>query len=234
MTSTARKTSDISIIIPALNEAGNIARTLLAATAPEVREIIVVDGGSTDNTIAIAKAHGAIIHSSQPGRAQQMNQGAAAARGTILLFLHADTLLPPDFQHHIMQIMRRPNTAAGAFRFAIDRPGIGSRLVEAGVYLRTRLLHLPYGDQGIFVNGDLFKKIGGYAPQPILEDVLLIRALRQYGRIRTATAAAITSGRRWQSLGLCRTTLINQAVMLGYLFGLPPQLLKGWYRIGKK
>ncbi len=234
MISTARKTLDISIIIPTLNEADNIDRTLRAAAAPEVREIIVVDGGSTDNTLTIARAHGAIIHHSPAGRARQMNHGAEAARGTILLFLHADTLLPPGFQHHITQIMRQPNTAAGAFRFAIDRPGIGSRLVEAGTNLRTRLLHLPYGDQAIFVNGDLFKKIGGYPPQPILEDVLLIRALRQYGRIRTTPAAAITSGRRWQRLGLLGTTLINQAIMLGYLFGLPPQLLKGWYRIGKK
>ncbi|HFQ80901.1 MAG TPA: glycosyltransferase [Desulfobacterales bacterium] len=234
MTSTVRKTLDISIIIPALNEAGNIARTLRAAAVPGIKEIIVVDGGSTDDTMTIAQDNGAIIHRSPAGRARQMNHGAEAARGGIFLFLHADTLLPPDFQHHIMRIMRQPNTAAGAFRFAMDRRGRGNRLVEVGTNLRTRLLQLPYGDQAIFVSSVLFKKAGGYASQPILEDVLLIKALKKYGRIRIAPVAAITSDRRWQRLGLFKTTLINQAIMAGYLLGLPPQLLKGWYRIGKK
>lgn len=235
MTSTGRKTLNISVIIPVLNEEHYIARTVQAAASPDTREVIVVDGGSCDATISIAAASGAKVLSSSAGRATQMNAGAEAATGEILLFLHGDTLLPDNFSTQIIDIINRPATAAGAFRFAVDLPGLPARVIEMSVNWRAKTWQLPYGDQAIFLKRHLFKEIGAYDPVPILEDVILIRKLKKRARIRITPGAVITSGRRWRKLGILRTTLINQKIMLGYLlFGLSPQHLKSWYRVGKK
>ncbi len=234
MTSTPPATSNISVIIPTLNEADNIAKTIQRAASPATSEIIIADGGSTDATINIAASCGAKVLSSAPGRAVQMNHGAAAAQGHILLFLHADTLLPQNFHNQIIKIINTPGTAAGAFHFAIDLPNRAARLIEFSTNIRSKLWQLPYGDQAIFLKHQLFNKIGGYHIEPILEDVILIKQLKQQGHIRIAPGVTITNSRRWRELGLIKTTLINQKIMLGYLLGLPPQLLKGWYRIDKK
>ncbi len=234
MTLTTRQTLNISIIIPALNEACSISRTIQQAQKAANGEIIVIDGGSRDATRDIAGSKGVKVRQSEAGRAVQMNCGVREARGDILLFLHADTLLPDNFQPQILQIMKRSDTVAGAFRFAIDLPGVAARLVEFFTNLRSRLWQLPYGDQAIFVRRADFNKIGGYPEEPILEDVLLIKKLQKLGKIKIAETSVITSGRRWQEVGIFKTTLINQKIMLGYLFGLSPKLLKGWYRIGKK
>ncbi len=234
MTLTTPQTLNISVIIPALNEADSIASTIQQATGSATGEIIVVDGGSRDATMDIAASAGAVVLQSESGRAVQMNYGAGEAMGDILLFLHADTLLPNNFQHQILQVMQRPDTVAGAFRFAIDLPGVTARLLEFFTNLRSRLWQLPYGDQAIFVRRMDFNKIAGYPEEPIIEDVLLIKKLQKLGKIKIAETSVTTSGRRWQELGILKATLINQKIMLGYLFGVSPKLLKSWYRIGKK
>jgi len=234
MTLTARKTLSISVIIPALNEADNIAKTIQRAASPATREIIVVDGGSQDSTKHIASSCGAKVYQSPPGRAHQMNFGARKASGDIFLFLHSDTLLPEKFYLQINKVVNQPDTAAGAFLFKLDISGPGPRLIEFFTNLRSRFWQLPYGDQAIFTTHQNFNTVGGYPEVPILEDVLLIKKLKKLGGIKTTSKAVITSGRRWQKLGLVKTTLINQKIMLGHLFGLSPQFLKSWYRIGEK
>ncbi len=193
-------------------------------------EIIVADGGSTDGTVGLATEQQVRVLAVEGGRAHQMNRGAATARGEILLFLHADTLLPPEFDRHIRRTLSQPGVVAGAFALAIDAPDWGLRWVEWGVQLRSRWLQLPYGDQGLFMGVEVFRQLGGFPPIPIMEDFELVRRLRRQGRVAIAPAQVLTSGRRWQTLGILRTTLVNQVMILAYGLGVNPHRLAEWYR----
>jgi rSAM/selenodomain-associated transferase 2 len=221
----------ISIIIPTLNEAKNIEKTLLNFQNKPDIEIIVVDGGSQDKTVKIVQKLGVkIICSPVVGRAQQMNFGAAAATGEILLFLHADTQLPLGYQEMVRSALSQPKIIAGAFQLAIEGQQKSLRLVETMVNWRSRFLSLPYGDQSIFLKASTFKKIGGFSSLPIMEDFEFIQRLKRQGKITIVPASVVTSGRRWQKLGIFRTTLINQLIILGYYLGVPPVHLARWYR----
>lgn len=227
---------NISIIIPTLNEEAALApllTDLLAGPRPRP-EIIVADGGSTDRTLDLARRQGVQVVSSLPGRGPQQNQGARAASRDTLLFLHSDTRLPEAFAVHVHAILERPQTAAGAFRLKINAPGAGLRLVEWGVGLRSRLLQIVYGDQAIFVRRKIFHQAGGFANRTILEDLDLVRRLRRLGRIRVAPAAVTTSARRWQRLGITRTTLLNQVMLAGYLARVNPEKLARLYYGGSE
>ena len=228
--STDRKTSNISIIIPTRNEADSIGRLLPELQAVHGVELLVVDGGSTDNTVDIAKSLGAQVLSSPPGRAEQMNTGAEAAHGNILLFLHCDTKLAPGFVVQIEAALNQPEISAGAFQLSIDSKGFGLRVIEWLVNFRSKILQMPYGDQGIFVTTDMFFSVGTFPRQPIMEDFELMRRLRGRGKIKILPLHATTSARRWKKLGIMRTTVINQAIILGYLLGVNPEKLAGWYR----
>jgi len=225
---TPERTS-ISIIIPTLNEAEFIAGTLASIPKEPGLEVIVVDGGSRDDTPAIAQSLGALLFFSSPGRARQMNLGAAAANGDILLFLHADTRLPKGFSGHIHQSLRNPRAVAGAFRLSLAPPVKGSAFIEKMANLRAEKLHLPYGDQAIFVLAKTLKKLGGYKEIPLLEDVDLVRRLRRVGCLAVIPVPVVTSSRRWKKLGVWKTTWINQMILAGFLLGLPPRILARWY-----
>ena len=220
----------VSIIIPTWNEESNISPLLKNLVETPNAEIIVVDGSSDDRTSEIAASYKVKVIQAPRCRAVQMNAGAKEAQGDILLFLHADSRLPQNWGSMVRDALAEPGTAAGAFKLVIEGNVRGLRIIERLTNLRSRRLQLPYGDQGIFVTADLFRRIGGYSDLPIMEDFELIRRLRKFGRIVIAPAAVVTSARRWRDLGIWKTTLINQAMILGYLIGISPARLARWYR----
>lgn len=227
---TAIQQRTLTVIIPVLNEAGNMGPLLEALQHYPAVEVIVVDGGSTDQTAAIARAAGVRVLTAPPPRSHQMNAGAAAAAGGILLFLHADTRLPEKFPARVQHTLDRPGVVAGAFDLGIQGETWGLRWIEWGVRWRSRLCQLPYGDQALFLRADTFREVGGFAELPLLEDVDLVRRLRRRGRVAIAPGSVSTSGRRWHKLGILRTTLLNQVILLAYRLGISPQRLARWYR----
>jgi rSAM/selenodomain-associated transferase 2/rSAM/selenodomain-associated transferase 1 len=223
----------ISVIIPALNEAHNIADTITNTGHGNNTEIIVVDGGSIDNTVAIAKTLGAKIIQGSPPRSRQMNQGADAASNDILLFLHADTLLPENFKRHVLGALMQPGVAAGAFELRINSPVPSIRFIERIANWRSRCFKMPYGDQAIFMSSRVFHQMGGFPDIPIMEDFELIRRLRKKGAVVTLHPPVITSPRRWLNHGILKTTLINQLVVLSYFMGILPDTIARLYRRNK-
>lgn len=225
----------ISIIIPVLNEAAIIKQTLEKFQDNAAVEIIVVDGGSQDNTVAIAKAVGVkVITVAKKGRAAQMNIGADIAQGEFLLFLHGDTQLPPDFLNLVTKTLEQPEVIAGAFELAIEGKDRSLRWVEMLVKMRSHLFSLPYGDQGIFITREVFRELDGFSDLPIMEDFEFIGRVKRQGKIVIAPASVTTSGRRWQNLGIWQTTLINQLIIAGYYLGISPNKLKNFYRHKKQ
>ena len=210
----------ISVIIPTLDEAACIEDALASAAAGTNIEIIVVDGGSEDDTVALAKAQGAQVLEAPRGRATQMNAGAEAATAGILLFLHADTRLPQGYDDAVRRCIAAPGAVLGAFRLKIDAPGWGYRYIEATANWRSRHLHMPYGDQAPFLRRDTFIEAGRFPELPIMEDYILARTLRQQGRVPILDAPAATSPRRWQRRGLLATTLLNIFVYFAHPLGL--------------
>jgi uncharacterized protein len=223
----------ISVIIPTLNEARNIAGTITNTGQGNNAEIIVVDGGSIDNTVFIAKKLGATVIESSPPRSRQMNQGAEAASKDILLFLHADTLLPENFNRHVLGALSQAGVVAGAFELGIDSTVPLLRFIARMANWRSRCLHLPYGDQGIFMLSNVFHQMGGFPNMPIMEDFELIRRLRKKGDVVTLHQPVITSPRRWLNHGILKITLINQLVVLSYFMGITPNTISRRYCRGK-
>ena len=220
----------ISIIIPVLNEANTIRAVLAGLLDAGSVEVIVVDGGSRDETVASAQSLGVKVITAAASRASQMNAGSAVATGEILLFLHADTHLPTEFETLVRQALQNAGTVAGAFELRIDAQLRGLRLVERMVNMRSRFLSMPYGDQAIFLKATVFHEIGGFPDLPIIEDFELMLRLRRMGRIMIVPAPVLTSGRRWQKLGVVKTTLINQLIIAAYFLRVPPTQLVRWYR----
>ncbi|MFP4381167.1 MAG: TIGR04283 family arsenosugar biosynthesis glycosyltransferase [Candidatus Sumerlaeia bacterium] len=223
----------ISIIIPTFNEAASIGDTIAAIRARQsgdsVCEILIADGGSTDETVNIARRSGAKVFEAPSGRGAQMDAAAEKATGGILFFLHADSEPPVHYDAAICRELSRDGVVAGAFslRFGQARPGL--RLMEWGIDKRSRLLQQPYGDQGIFLRRKTFHDVGGYRGFPIMEDLDLVRRLRKKGRMAIAPEVMISSARRYEKVGILRTFLMNQMMQLGYYCGLAPERLARYY-----
>jgi rSAM/selenodomain-associated transferase 2 len=227
----------ISVIIPARNAEHTLAATL-ASLVPSaidgiVRQVVVVDGGSSDSTARVADLAGADVVQSTPGRGGQLAQGAAQARFPWLLFLNADTVLEEGWERSATSFMRRVDRgerppAAGAFTFRLDDKGIAPRLLERLVHLRCKILRMPYGDQGLLIPRQLFDAVGGYKDLPIMEDIDLARRL---GRRRLAMldATALTSAERYKRHGYLLGSMRNQVCHALYGVGLPLSMIVRLY-----
>jgi rSAM/selenodomain-associated transferase 2 len=218
----------ISVIIPALNEAAQIESTLRFARDPNASEIIVVDGGSRDQTPALARLWADRVIDAPAGRASQMNAGARKATGSVLLFLHADTLLPGGWGDRVEAAI---GAGAIAGRFDVTLGGASPllRIVGWAMNLRSRWTGIATGDQAIFVRRDVFERIGGYPELPLLEDIALTSALRRIGRTAALRERVVTSARRWEKHGPLRTIALMWWIRLAYFLGVPPDRLARRY-----
>ena len=218
----------ISVIIPTLNEESCLKETL-EAVGRDV-EVIVVDGGSCDSTVKIAKGFTDKIIMSEKGRGLQMDRGAEEAGGDIFLFLHADTILPEGWKDYLEGALKDDDKViGGGFSLKIDSKGFSFRMIEAVANMRAKYLGLIYGDQAIFVRKDAFFSAGGFNGLPLMEDVDLIRRLRESGRVMLLDAEVSTSPRQWKKRGVLKTTLRNLFFLSLYYAGVSPERLQRLY-----
>jgi rSAM/selenodomain-associated transferase 2 len=225
----------LSVVIPALDAAATLPAVLGALEegreAGLVREVLVVDGGSGDDTVAIAGAAGARVVAAPRGRGRQLAAGGAAAAGAWLLFLHADTRLAPGWSAAVRAFIadEANGRRAGYFRLRLDDSARAARRIEAGARWRARLLGLPYGDQGLLLTAALYQALGGFRPLPLMEDVDLVRRLGRRRMVPLA-AAAVTSAARYRRDGYVARPLRNLACLALYFLGVPPRVLLRLYR----
>lgn len=218
----------ISVVIPALDEERGIAAAIRSVR--DAAEVLVVDGGSRDATRELAAREGARVLESPRGRGRQLDEGARAATGDWLVFLHADTRLEPGWAEALGALPA--DVVGGAFRLAVDSPRRGFRVVERGVRLRVRLFALPYGDQGLFARRDVYARIGGIPHLHLMEDVAFVARLRRAGRLAFPAVRAFTSPRRWERYGIVGTTVRNWSLRARYAAGASPESLARRYGRG--
>ncbi len=229
--STEPRTPRVSVVIPVLDEQARIGKQLESLARLPFHEVIVVDGGSRDATVARVRGAGtARLLFAPRGRASQMNAGARASTGDVLLFLHADVRLPDDALRHVGEALADPSVVAGAFR-TWTVPDTGRSWVAPLLHLadvRSRFSGLPYGDQALFVRAEAFQRAGGFPDQPLMEDLELSRRLRRLGRIRVVSSRVTVSGRRFLARPIYYTLAVNLFPAL-YALGIPPAALKRFY-----
>ena len=222
----------ISVVIPTLDEASRIVRTIESVIGPnvmpetrekldstEVIEVIVVDGGSRDETCRLARDAGARVLVSERGRARQLRLGGEKSSGEIVLFLHADTELESGWQRGVREALSDPKCAGGAFAFRFVERGFRERWIEWGVLLRLAVFRLPYGDQALFVRRRVLEKMGGMPIVPMMEDLDLVREIKRAGRLALLPLKATTSSRRYANRGALRTVVHHQIALLGWWLG---------------
>lgn len=214
--------ADLSVIIPTLNAAAFLPRTLAALGDPG--EIIIVDGGSTDATREQATVCGARVLTGPRGRGTQLAAGIAAATRPWLLLLHADTRLSPEWR----SVRPADTTHAGYFRFVLDSDDPRARRLERLVDWRSRVLGLPYGDQGLLIHRDLLRSVGGMRPLPLMEDVDLVRRLGRH-RLVPLAADAVTSAQKWETQGYLRRSARNLLCLSLWFAGVPPEKIQRIY-----
>ncbi|MFI5395816.1 MAG: TIGR04283 family arsenosugar biosynthesis glycosyltransferase [Candidatus Binatia bacterium] len=223
----------VSVIVPVLNEEGSIGETLRRARQPGVREIIVVDGGSMDQTRAVAQPLADRVLSAPRGRAAQMNAGAELATGNILLFLHADTLVPAGFAEAVAAACKTPAVVGGRFDVDLTPSTPLLRLTGELMNWRSRLSRIATGDQAMFVRREVFSRMGGYADIPLMEDVELSRRLKGAGSVACLRQRVTTSARRWQTHGVVKTILLMWTLRALHFFGVSPARLRRLYDDGR-
>ena len=215
----------ISIIIPVFRDAEVLSRTLDAMDFDGAEVIVAAVEGDASLAALRVSQQGVVWVTAPRGRARQMNAGAAVARGDWLLFLHADTCLRPGWRAAVDRADADAVINLGCFQFALDSPSPAARLIEIGVRVRVRLFGLPYGDQALFVRREAFAELGGYSDLPIMEDVDLVRRLRETGRLYAASEQAVTSARRWEEDGWLRRTARHLSLIVRYFAGVHPERL---------
>lgn len=222
----------LSIIVPTLNEAEKIENTLLALQDLRLygAEVIVVDGGSADDTVALAVPLADKVLSAPRGRAKQMNIGAMVADGEILLFLHADTLLPDRADRLILVGLPAGNRVWGRFDVRITGEPLMLKVIARMMNWRSRLTGIATGDQAMFMQRDAFATSGGFPDQPLMEDIELSVRLKRLTPPLCLKSTVVTSGRRWEARGVWRTVLLMWSLRLAYFLGVPPEVLIRHYR----
>jgi rSAM/selenodomain-associated transferase 2 len=208
----------ISVVIPTFDEASRIVGVVESVIAPGI-EVIVVDGGSRDETCRLARDAGVRVLASERGRARQLRMGGEESTGDVVLFLHADTRLESGWQEAVRQALSDPKCAGGAFAFRFAERGARERWIEWGVALRVALFRLPYGDQAIFVRRSVLERMGGIPIVPMMEDLDLVHAIKRAGRLEMLGLTATTSSRRYAHAGALRTVLQHQRALLGWWLG---------------
>lgn len=224
----------LSIIIPALNEAYGIVETLepLQPLRRRGHEVLVVDGGSGDDTTALAAPLADRVLAGPRGRARQMNAGAEAAAGEIFLFLHADTRLPDEADRMVIEGLARNGRGWGRFDVRLSGRHRALRVVERGISWRSRATGIASGDQAIFARREWFEYVGGFPDLPLMEDLALSRALKFHGPPLCLRAPVVTSSRRWEERGVWRTVFLMWRLRLGYYLGADPVRLAERYECG--
>lgn len=230
----------ISVIIPTFDEAITISETLSHTASLGFDELIVVDGGSADQTRTIVETfisgiqHSALstvrVLSAPCGRAAQLNAGAQASRGDVLLFLHADTHLPETAKQRIAAALADTHIVGGRFDVRFDRPSVLGRIISTLMNYRSRWSGIFTGDQAIFVRRDIFERLGGFADIPLMEDVDFSARLKRAGPTEALRETVVTSFRRWEQQGPLRTILLMWTLRFLYWMGVSPSRLVAWYR----
>jgi rSAM/selenodomain-associated transferase 2 len=225
----------ITVIIPTLNEESAIEQTVRHTASLGFDHIFVVDGGSCDQTRAIADGLGlARVLTAQPGRARQLNTGAKISRGDTLLFLHADTLLPDTAKQNIESALADPVIVGGRFDVRFDSPSAWGRVISGFMNLRSRLTGISTGDQAMFVRRNIFEQLGGFSEIPIMEDIEFSTRLKRTGLTRALRETVTTSFRRWEQQGALRTILLMWTIRFLYWMGVNPQYLAHLYKAVRK
>jgi rSAM/selenodomain-associated transferase 2 len=217
----------ISVVIPTLDEVDGIAKAVESVVGPGV-EVIVVDGGSRDETARLAREAGARVLPCERGRARQLRLGGEKSTGEVVVFLHADTLLPAGWQPALLGALADPDCAGGAFGFRFAQRGRRERWIERGVALRNALFRLPYGDQAIFMRRSVLEQMDGVPIVPLLEDLDLVHATKRAGRFEILALAATTSSRRYVERGAWRTVLQHFVALIGWQLGWDRARLAHW------
>ncbi len=219
----------ISVIIPAINEALTIERAIRSSLEMGADEVLVVDGGSSDQTIELARCAGARVFVGRQGRAVQQNLGAQHATGDVLLFLHADNWLVPEAGSQVRECLQNAQVLGGAFLQQIEAEGCPYRWLECGNAARVRLRGLPYGDQAIFMRRHAFEQLGGFPEVRLMEDMLLMRRFRRLSKPALLPGPVHVSARRWQHRGVALQTLCNWSLLAAEAAGVAPDRLARFY-----
>lgn len=220
----------VSLIIPILNEGKQLSRLLPRLKRVERlgHEVIVVDGGSSDQSLALLDAAKLRYIVAETGRASQMNRAAESASGSVYWFMHADTQFEPQLINSLVQINNVENQW-GWFRVGLSGQSLWFRLIEKMMHWRSAMTSIATGDQCLFVGAQLFARVGGYPQQPLMEDIELSRQLKTITRPVRQLQRVISSSRRWEKNGIIRTVLLMWGLRLGYFFGVKPEVLAKWY-----